>query len=104
MKKTEESMEDNDDEKLQFEWDPEKANLKKHKIGFEEAIAIFEDPQFISFLDEEHSAEEERYITIGLSNKIRLLMAAHTERKKHVRIISARKATKNEEKFYNEAG
>jgi uncharacterized DUF497 family protein len=107
MKKTEESVEDNDDEKLQFEWDPEKAkaNLKKHKVGFEEASTIFEDPQFISFLDEEHSVEEEeRYITIGLSNKIRLLMAAHTERKKHIRIISARKATKNEEKFYNEAG
>ena len=99
-------MEDNDDEKLQFEWDPEKAkaNLKKHNIGFEEASTIFEDPQFISFLDEEHSAEEERQITIGLSNKTRLLMAAHTQRKQHIRIVSARKATKNEEKFYNEAG
>jgi uncharacterized DUF497 family protein len=95
-----------DEEKLQFEWDPEKAekNLKKHDVSFEEASTIFFDPQFISFLDEAHSADEERHIIIGLSNKARLLMAAHIERKKHVRIISARKATKNEEKFYNEAG
>ncbi|MFZ5880843.1 MAG: BrnT family toxin [Chloroflexota bacterium] len=95
-----------DEEKLQFEWDPEKAekNLKKHDVSFEEASTIFDDPQFISFLDEAHSTDEERHITIGLSNKARLLMAAHTERKKHIRIISARKATKNEEKFYNEAG
>jgi len=97
-------MADNDDEKLQFEWDPEKAkkNLKKHDVSFEEASTIFADPRFISFLDEEHSAEEERQITIGVSDKVRLLMAAHTERKRRIRIISARKATKNEEKFYNE--
>ena len=99
-------MEDAEDEKLQFEWGPEKAkkNLKKHGVSFEEASTIFEDPQFISFLDDEHSAEEERHITIGLSEKLRLLMAAHTERKNLIRIISARKATKNEENFYNEAG
>ena len=95
-----------DEGKLQFEWDAEKAkkNLKKHDVSFEEASTIFDDPQFISFLDEAHSADEERYITIGLSGKARLLMAAHTERKKLIRLISARKATKNEEKFYNEAG
>jgi len=104
-------MNDNDDkkeqeEKLQFEWNPAKAraNLKKHGVSFEEASTIFDDPKFISFLDDEHSAEEERHITIGLSEKLRLLMAAHTERKKRIRIISARKATKNEETFYNEAG
>lgn len=92
--------------KFRFEWDPEKSkiNLKKHGVGFEEASTIFEDPQFISFLDEEHSVEEERYITIGLSIKSRLLMAAHTEREHRIRIISARKAEKNEEKFYKEAG
>jgi uncharacterized DUF497 family protein len=99
-------MEENDDEKLQFEWDPEKAkkNLKKHGVSFEEASTIFDDPQFISFLDEEHSTDEERHITIGMSDKIHLVMAAHTERKNLIRLISARKATKNEEKFYNEAG
>ena len=92
--------------KFRFEWDPEKAkiNLKKHGVDFEEASTIFDDPQFISFLDEEHSAEEERYITIGLSIKSRLIMIAHAEREDRIRIISARKASKNEEKFYNEAG
>jgi uncharacterized DUF497 family protein len=92
-------------EKYEFEWDPVKArrNLKKHGVSFEEASTIFDDPLFISFLDEEHSEAEERQITIGMSNKTRLLMAAHTERKKLIRMISARKATKNEETFYNEA-
>ena len=90
----------------QFEWDPEKAkaNLQKHQVDFEEAGTIFDDPQFISFLDEEHSGDEERYITIGLSNKNRLLMVAHADRNEHIRIISARKVTKHEEKFYQEAG
>jgi uncharacterized DUF497 family protein len=100
------SMTEDDDENLKFEWDPEKAkkNLKKHGVSFEEASTIFDDPQFISFLDEEHSTDEERIITIGMSDKIRILMAAHTERRNLIRIISARKATKNEEKFYNETG
>ncbi|MDO9129920.1 MAG: BrnT family toxin [Anaerolineales bacterium] len=89
-----------------FERDDEKArtNLKKHGVDFEEASTIFDDPLFITFLDEEHSINEERYITIGLSSKQRLLMVAHTESKDSIRIISARKATKNEEIFYAEAG
>ena len=89
-----------------FEWDDEKAktNLKKHDVDFQEASTIFDDPMFITFLDEEHSIDEERYITIGLSNKQRLLMVAHTERGDKIRIISARKAAKNEENFYAEAG
>ena len=92
--------------KERFEWDPEKAkiNLQKHQVDFEEASTILDDPQLITFLDDEHSIDEERYITIGLSNKNRLLMVAHTERKNEIRIISARKAVKNEEKFYSEAG
>jgi uncharacterized DUF497 family protein len=89
-----------------FEWDPEKAktNFQKHDVSFEEASTIFDDPQFITFLDDEHSIGEERYITIGLSGKNHLLMVAHTERGNRIRIISARKAVKHEEKFYNEAG
>ena len=89
-----------------FEWDPLKANnnLLKHQVAFEEASSIFNDPQFITFLDDEHSTNEERYISIGISNKNRVLMVAHTERKDKIRIISARKATDNEEKFYQEAG
>jgi uncharacterized protein len=58
----------------------------------------------LTVIDEEHSSDEERYITIGLSNMNRLLLVAHTERNEGIRIISARKATKNEEKFYEEAG
>jgi uncharacterized DUF497 family protein len=88
-----------------FEWNDEKArvNLKKHDVDFQEASTVFDDPVFITFLDEEHSADEERYITIGLSGKQRLLMVAHTERGNKIRIISARKVTKNEENFYVEA-
>lgn len=86
-------------------WDTQKAdrNLQKHAVNFEEASTIFDDPEYITFLDVEHSIEEERYITSGLSNKSHLLMVAHTDRAGSVRIISARKATKNEEKFYQHA-
>jgi uncharacterized DUF497 family protein len=89
-----------------FEWNDEKArsNFNKHEVDFQEASTIFDDLMLISFLDEEHSTDEERYITIGLSNKQRLLMVAHTERGNKIRIISARKATQNEENFYAEAG
>jgi uncharacterized protein len=92
--------------KPNFEWDPDKAerNISKHDIDFGEGSSVFDDPIFITFLDEEHSIDEERYITIGLSNKGRLLLVAHAERSDRIRIISARKATKNEEKFYQEAG
>lgn len=90
--------------KPNFEWDPEKAqrNFRKHDVGFDEAVSVFDDPMFITVFDEEHSDDEERYITIGLSNKNRLLLVAHTERDDRIRMISARKATKNEEKFYEE--
>ena len=91
--------------KPQFEWSSAKArsNVQKHQVSFDEASTIFDDPQFITFLNEEHSGDEDRYITIGLSHQARLLMVAHTERKDKIRIISARKATPNEEKFYTEA-
>lgn len=90
---------------LQFEWDPNKAarNIEKHQVSFDEAATVFDDPMFITFIDEEHSIDEERYITIGLSKYGRLLLVAHTEREERIRIISARKATKKEEQFYAEA-
>jgi len=89
---------------LQFEWNPRKAeiNLEKHRVSFEEACTVFDDPLFITFLDEEHSVYEERYITIGLSKMNHLLLVAHTDRKGKIRIISARKATNNEQRFYEE--
>jgi len=91
--------------KVTVEWNPVKAetNLKKHQISFEEASTVFDDPLFITFLDVEHSVDEERYITVGLSRGNRLLLVAHTERKGITRIISARKVTKNERRFYEEA-
>ena len=87
-----------------FEWDTNKAslNLKKHGVSFEEASTVFDDPLFITFLDEEHSIDEERYITLGLSKANNLLLIAHTDRAGTIRIISARKATKNERRFYKE--
>jgi len=90
---------------LQFEWDPNKAarNIEKHQVSFEEAATVFDDPMFITVIDEEHSVDEERYITIGLSKCGRWLMVAHTDREGRIRIISARKATKKEEQFYAEA-
>ena len=90
---------------LQLEWDLNKAanNLKKHQVGFEEAATVFDDAMFITVVDDEHSLDEERYITIGLSSQGQLLMVAHTDRDGRSRIISARKATKKEEKFYVEA-
>lgn len=89
---------------LRFEWDLNKAaiNIKKHDVLFEEAATIFDDPMFITVIDEEHSDDEERYITIGLSKQARLLVVAHTDRAGQIRIISARKATKYEEQFYAE--
>ncbi|OAD19518.1 protein containing DUF497 [Candidatus Thiomargarita nelsonii] len=88
--------------KLKFEWNQNKAakNIGKHRVSFDEAATIFDDPMFLTVVDEEHSVDEERYISIGLSRHGRLLMVAHTDRQGQIRIISARKATKKEEKFY----
>jgi uncharacterized DUF497 family protein len=90
---------------LQFEWNPNKAarNFKKHKVSFDEATTVFDDPMFVTVIDDEHSDDEERYITIGLSKQARLLVVAHTDRTGQVRIISVRKATRKEELFYAEA-
>jgi uncharacterized DUF497 family protein len=94
---------------LTFEWSEKKAkeNLKKHRISFEEAKTIFNDPLSITFLDEYHSLLEQRYISIGLSASSRLLLVAHTENQgaeeeKIIRIISSRKATPLERRRYEE--
>ena len=91
--------------KPRFEWDSAKAdhNLSKHGVSFEEAGTVFDDLLFITVLDEEHSVDEERYITLGLSATGKLLLIAHTDRQGAIRIISARKATKNEQRFYEES-
>lgn len=89
---------------LQFEWDPNKAinNQRKHKVTFEEAATVFADTLGVTVPDPDHSAREERYITVGLSQRQRLLMVAHTERSGRIRIISARELTPTEKKDYEQ--
>ena len=89
-----------------FTWDTEKAksNLIKHSVSFEEACQVFQDPFHISVLDARFSCFEERWISLGMSKKQRLLVVAHLlftdEGEEVLRIISARKASKNEQKQY----
>ena len=92
-----------------FEWDPEKAysNLKKHAVTFEESATVFNDPDALSLFDPDHSENEDRWITLGLSEKARLLVVIHTFLEKRdgtviIRIISSRKATKQESLTYGE--
>ncbi len=87
-----------------FEWDrrKEKANLRKHGVGFAEASIVFGDPLSITIPDLYHAAVEERFIIIGMSNRRRLLIVVHTVRGQQIRLISARAATKRERQTYEE--
>ncbi|OVE73431.1 hypothetical protein BVX93_01610 [bacterium B13(2017)] len=87
---------------MNFEWDKEKdkLNIKKHNITFAEASTVFSDPLSWTFPDPDHSLNEHRYIIIGYSHFNKLLVISHTERNKNIRIISTRKATKHERKYY----
>jgi hypothetical protein len=89
---------------MEFEWDPGKAgeNLRKHKVSFDEASTVFGDHFSVTASDPDHSADEHRYITVGMSNEGRVLMVAHTERRERIRIISARKLTRTEKRAYEE--
>lgn len=89
---------------LTFEWEEEKAkeNFRKHKISFEEAKTVFNDPLSITSFDPLHSSEEHRYIDIGCSSKERILVVVYTERRSNIRIISSRSATKAERRAYGE--
>jgi len=89
---------------LIFEWDEKKAlsNLKKHGVSFEEASTVFGDWLAITIDDPLHSEEENRFIIIGKSELFNTLVVVHVERNKAIRIISARKATKNEQMLYEE--
>ena len=78
-------------------------NVKKHRVTFEEAASVFLDPSALTFWDPDHSEEEVREITIGRSARHRVLFIAHAPRDGRVRIISARKATRKEQKQYEEA-
>jgi len=89
---------------IEFEWDPDKAqrNLRRHQIAFEEAVTVFDDEFALIFEDEVHSFDEPRDILIGYSNHAHLLTVIFTERGQVVRLISARQATRNEKKRYEE--
>ncbi|RLA16630.1 MAG: BrnT family toxin [Gammaproteobacteria bacterium] len=87
---------------MDFEWNHQKAefNSQKHGITFDEAFTVFGDTLSVTFPDLEHSIQEERYLIIGLSSKNKILVISHVYRNESIRIISARQATKREQKFY----
>ena len=90
--------------KLIFEWDDAKSdvNQSKHDISFEEAQTVFFDESALEFEDPDHSIEEERFLFLGFSLKLKVLVVCHCYRSDDsiIRIISARKATKKERKVY----
>ena len=92
---------------LRFEWDGKKnrANIKKHGISFEEAQSTFKDEHAIQFFDPDHSASEDRFILLGISATLRVVVVCHCFREDAlvVRVISARKADQSEERDYWEA-
>ena len=90
---------------MTYEWDSRKAkeNLRKHRVSFEEGATVFLDPLALTFPDPDHSDEEDREITIGVTTKPRAVFVSHCQRGDRIRIISARKATRKERKQY-EAG
>jgi hypothetical protein len=89
---------------LRFSWDPqkEKSNAHKHGVTFEEAKTVFYDDIAVEFYDDEHSDWEDRFLLLGVSSRLRLLLVCHCYREIDliIRIISARKATESEAKYY----
>ncbi|MBW7959494.1 MAG: BrnT family toxin [Anaerolineae bacterium] len=89
---------------MQFEWDARKAraNLRKHGVSFDEAATVFLDKFSLTGYDPDHSVNEDRFVTFGVSNLGRLLVVAHTDRDDSIRIISARLTTRSERTLYEE--
>jgi len=89
---------------IRFEWDEEKnrAGIKKHGVSFEEAQTVFLDENAVRFYDPDHSEDEDRFIMLGMSFRLRILVVCHCYRENDyvIRIISARKADKQESKSY----
>ena len=83
---------------MQFEWDPDKAesNAAKHDVEFVEASTVFADPLELTIQDPDHSSDEDRFLSLGISSKGRLLVVSFTERSQRIRFISARPATPRE--------
>jgi len=89
---------------MEFEWHPDKAasNFQKHGVAFQEAATVFGGALSLTFPDLDHSVGEERCITIGISQLAQLLVVSHTDQGDRIRIISARRATRQEQRFYEE--
>ncbi len=89
---------------MEFEWDPSKEylNRRKHRVGFVEASTAFGDPLSITIPDTDHGDGETRFVIIGLSEKRRLLVVVHTIRRERIRLISARVATSDERRKYED--
>ena len=89
---------------LRFEWDPRKAaaNLRKHGVSFEDAQSAFSDESARLIDDPDHSTDEDRFLLMGLASSLRILVVAHCYREAGgvIRIISARRATREEQRFY----
>ena len=87
---------------MQFEWDAEKAgrNLAKHGVSFDEASTVFGDPLAGTIPDPRHSVGEQRFVTVGHSERGSLIVVVHVEREGRIRIISARHATRGERRKY----
>ncbi len=90
---------------ISFEWDSRKdtSNKRKHKVSFEEASSVFSDENAILIPDPDHSEEEDRFVLLGVSYSLRVLVVVHCFRQEEgvIRIISARKATKGEAGQYD---
>ncbi|MBW2701700.1 MAG: BrnT family toxin [Deltaproteobacteria bacterium] len=90
--------------KISFAWSEEKGrtNKKKHGVSFDEAQSVFFDENAIQFFDLDHSESEDRFIMLGMSQRLRVLLVCHCFREEDsvIRIISARKATRTEKQFY----
>ena len=86
------------------EWNARKAaaNLRKHRVSFEEAATVFCDPLALTFSDPDHSLQEDREVTIGSTMKGQVVFVSHCERGDRIRIISARLATRSERRQYEE--
>lgn len=91
---------------IRFEWDPSKArsNEAKHGVSFEEASTAFSDDSGLVISDPDHSDDEDRFVLLGLSSGLRLLVVVHCFRDEDevIRLISARKATRRETNYYSE--
>jgi hypothetical protein len=89
---------------LRFSWDPQKAapNPRKHGVSFPDAATAFADPLSVTIPDPDHSADEERFLLVGLTANRRLVVIAHSEHGNDIRLISAREATRRERETYEE--